>query len=195
MSLGYTPTEFAEVYFSVGGTSNTNSEGRPELIQTQGMSLGGKFVGAISPMVSAGGALNLHLLSDVGSGGFAWGATSVEAKGLLSVDLTKVENEPLRFNVNLGYLMENSEKLDNGLSAEPSLVQEFGLQTARYDRLTLGLGLEVPLEEPVVPFAEYEVSLPILVELGRRSDDSNDYSFFSVPHSIALDCVVIRRRI
>ena len=35
------------------------------------------------------------------------------------------------------------------------------------------MGLEVPLDEPFVPF-EYEVALPILVELGRRSDDASD---------------------
>ena len=69
LSVGYTPADFAEVYFQVGGTSNTNTLGRPQLIQTQGdVSLGAKFVGALSPMVSAGGALNVHLLSDVGSG-------------------------------------------------------------------------------------------------------------------------------
>lgn len=187
LSLGYTPADFVEVYLMVGGTSNTNTAGRPELIQTQGdVSLGGKFVGKVSPMVNAGGALNLHLLSDVGSGGFAWDATSVEVRGLLSVDLKKTQNDPVRFNVNLGYLIENSENLDNGLSNEPTLVQEFGLQTSRYDRLTIGLGLDVPLDEPVIPFFEYEVALPILVELGRRSDDSNDYGIFSVPHSVAL---------
>jgi OmpA-OmpF porin, OOP family len=187
LSLSYTPTNFSEVYLLVGGTSNTNSLGKPELIQTQGdLALGAKFVGAISPMVSAGAALNLFFLSDVGSGGLAWGSTSAEVKGLLSVDLKATQNEPIRFNLNIGYFMENSDNLENGLSEEPTLVQEFGLRTARYDRLSLGLGLEAPLDEPVIPFVEYEVVLPILVELGRRSDDSNDYSFFSIPHSVAL---------
>ena len=187
LSVSYTPTDFSEVYLLIGGTSNTNTLGKPELIQTQGdLSLGAKFVGAISPMVSAGAALNLFFLSDVGSGGLAWGSTSAELKGLLSVDLKATQNEPIRFNLNLGYFIENSDNLENGLSEEPTLVQEFGLRTARYDRLSLGLGLEAPLDEPVIPFVEYEVVLPILVELGRRSDDSNDYSFFSIPHSVAL---------
>jgi outer membrane protein OmpA-like peptidoglycan-associated protein len=187
LSVGYTPTDYSEVYLLVGGTSNTNSLGKPELIQTQGdLSLGAKFVGEISPMVSAGGALHLHFLSDVGSGGIAWGSTSAEIKGLLSVDMKKTQNEPIRFNLNLGYFFENSDTLENGLSEEPTLIQEFGLRTARYDRLSIGLGLEAPLDEPLIPFVEYEVVLPILVELGRRSDDSNDYSFFSIPHSVAL---------
>lgn len=187
LSVSYTPDDFVEVYLLVGGTSNTNSLGKPELIQTQGdLSLGAKFVGTISPMVNAGGALHLHFLSDVGSGGIAWGSTSAEFKGLLSIDMKATQNEPIRFNLNIGYFLENSDTLENGLSEEPTLVQEFGLRTARYDRLSLGLGLEAPLDEPVIPFVEYEVVLPILVELGRRGEDSNDYSFFSIPHSVAL---------
>ncbi|MGB0647671.1 MAG: hypothetical protein ACPGQS_10875, partial [Bradymonadia bacterium] len=187
LSVGYTPHENAEVYLLVTGTSNTNSLGKPELIQTQGdFSVGGKYVEQVTPMVSAGAALQLHFLSDVGSGGIAWGSTSTEIRGLMSVDLKSTENEPIRFNLNLGYYMENSDSLDNGLDDEPTLIQEFGLRTARYDRLSLGLGLEVPLDEPIIPFVEYEVVMPILVELGRRSDDSNDYSFFSIPHSVAL---------
>ena len=58
--------------------------------------------------------------------------------------------------------------------AAASLIEEFGLSTARYDRLTTHLGFEVPASHWLVPYAEYTLGIPFLVELTRRSEDSND---------------------
>ena len=187
LSLGYTLSSEWAFNLAVNGTSNTNSLGQPELIQTQGdLTIGGQYAYSLKSGYTMGAVLNAHLMSDVGSGGFALDATSFELRGLFTVDYQRLEGEPVRLHANLGYFVENGESLNPQNGVEPSLIQEFGLQNGRYDRLSLNLAAEILIHEEIVPFFEYEVSMPILVELARRSDDSNDYGFYSIPHSVSF---------
>ena len=187
LSLGYTLSSEWAFNLAVNGTSNTNSLYQPELIQTQGdLTIGGQYAYSLKSGYTMGAVLNAHLMSDVGSGGFALDATSFELRGLFTVDYQRLEGEPVRLHANLGYFVENGESLNPQNGVEPSLIQEFGLQNGRYDRLSLNLAAEILIHEEIVPFSEYEVSMPILVELARRSDDSNDYGFYSIPHSVSF---------
>ncbi len=186
-SFAYTPHELVEAFLNVRGTSNTNDTGRPELLQTQGdLTFGAKVGAEVAAGVSVGGALGIRLLSGLGGGGFAGDATSLDLRFLTTFDLQKSQQIPLRLHLDTSYYLENGEAVTADVPGEPSIVQEYGLQVARYDRLTLGLGVESPINEYIAPFLEYRVTMPILVELARRGEGTNDYSFASVPHSLAL---------
>ena len=86
----------------------------------------------------------------------------------------------------LGNYFENSAAVADELYGEPSVVQEFGLQVARYDRLNLGLGIESPFHENFTPFFEYHISKPHFVQLDRTGPGSSEYSFSSIPHHLTL---------
>ena len=186
-SFAYTPHDLVETFLNVRGTSNTNDAGQPELLQTQGdLTLGAKVGSEVVDGISLAGALGLRLLSGLGGGGFSGGATSVDVRFLTTFDLQKTQQVPVRVYLDMGYYFENGEAITGDLPQEPSIVQEYGLQVARYDRLTLGLGLDSPFNAYFAPFMEYRVTLPILVELARRGEGTSDYSFSSVPHSLAF---------
>ena len=57
---------------------------------------------------------------------------------------------------------------------------------ATSDRLTLALGVDSPFDRYFAPYMEYRISMPILVELARRGESTNDYSFASIPHALTL---------
>ena len=88
--------------------------------------------------------------------------------------------------LDLGFVLENSDALVDTLPTEPSLIQEFGLQIASYNRLTFGLGIDSPFHRYISAFAEYGISLPILVQPWVVGEGASDYSFSSVPHSLTL---------
>ena len=187
IAAAYTPHELVEIFTHTRGPSSTNDGEKPSLIQSQGdFTLGAKVGTQLTPLVSVAGATSLRLMSGMGGGGFQGDATSIDLRLLSTFDFIETEKIPLRIHMDWGYYVENSEAIVADLPDEPSIIQEFGLQTARYDRLTVGLGFESPFEEYVGAFLEYSLTLPILVELSRRGRGTSDYSFSSVPHSIAL---------
>lgn len=186
-SLSYTPIEALETFVNVRSTSNTNNNSRPSLLQTQGdMTLGAKGGTFVTETIAVGGAAMVHLLSGLGEGGLAGSATSYELRALSTFDWTrKAEGAiPLRLLVDFSYYFENAEATFDGQPGEPDLIQEWGLQAYRYDRLTLGLGLEAPISPYVSPFLEYRLGTPFLVELERQGEDSPAFSFASVPHTV-----------
>lgn len=183
-SLAYTPQENVEAFLSVRSTSNTNDAGEPELLQTQGdLALGLKGGLWVSDSVAIGAAASVRLLSGLG-GGFSGEGTSAEFRALTTFDLTRTQTAPLRVHLDLSYYVENSEAVFADQPEEPSVVQEFGLQIARYDRFIIGLGLEAPVDPWVSPFLEYRIGTPFLVQLERMGAGSQEFAFASVPHSI-----------
>ena len=123
LSLGYTLSSEWAFNLAVNGTSNTNSLGQPELIQTQGdLTIGGQYAYSLKSGYTMGAVLNAHLMSDVGSGGFALDATSFELRGLFTVDYQRLEGEPVRLHANLGYFVENGESQPNVSSRRLSKV-------------------------------------------------------------------------
>ncbi|MFN3196849.1 MAG: OmpA family protein [Bradymonadia bacterium] len=184
LALGYTPIEFLEVFFNARNTSNVNEGTRPDLLQTQGdMSLGLKGGYFILPEVAVGLAASAHLYSGLGEGSFSLDTTSFWVRLLTTVDLKRSQNIPVRFTLNVGYYNENSENL-YGDGDNLDVIQEWGLQTYRYDRLTIGAGLEVPFNEYVSPFVEYRLDGPLKVKLKDFAANSSfEYDFSAVPHT------------
>ncbi|MEE2786293.1 MAG: OmpA family protein [Myxococcota bacterium] len=186
-ALAYTAHRLVETFFSLRATGNTNFDEQPALLQTQGdMRFGAKVGAFITDMVAVGGAIGLRMLTGLGQGGFDPDATSFDFRLLTTVDLQRVKKGPTRLLVDLGFVVDNSDAVLDSLAGEPSLIQEFGLQTASYNRLTFGLGIDSPFHQYVSAFAEYRISLPFLVKPWVVGDGADDYSFASVPHSLTI---------
>ena len=194
-AVAYTPHRWVETFLSVRATSNTytmateESEARPqnELLQTQGDTvLGAKFGGFIKDDIAVAGAAAVHFASGVGGAGFDLGATNLDLRVIGTFDFTRSQDVPVRTHFEVSYLFENTENLFDSRVGEPTLSEEFGLQIARYDRLSIGLGLEIPFDQYLTPYADYRIEVPFLVELSRRGDNSNELSFSSIPHALTL---------
>lgn len=184
-SLAYTPIRYLETFLAVRSTSNTNEGSRPSLIQTQGdLTLGLKGGVFVTDTIAVGAATAVHLLSGVGDGGFAGAGTSAEFRALGTFDFARAGTAPLRLLLDFSYYIENGEAVYEGLPEEPDIVQEWGLQTGRYDRFMIGLGLEAPIAPYVSPYLEYRIGTPFLVELSRQGEGSREFGFDSVPHTI-----------
>jgi hypothetical protein len=184
LALAYTPIAALETYAALRNTSNHNAGTHPKLLQTQGdLTLGVKGGGYVLPSLALGVAASGHFLGGLG-GGFSGDGTSFWIRGLMTADAARIDAFPLRFLFDLGYYFENAENLVSGNPEDLDKTQEFGLQVARYDRVTIGMALEAPLNEYVDPYLEYRIDVPLQVELTRRADLKDDFDFSSVPHTL-----------
>ena len=185
ISVAYTPLEFLEVYTSLRSMSYTNPLSSPSYIQGQGDLKFGAKVGRFWDTLGAGLATGVQIFSDPEGSGWKGGAASFDVHALFTADLTRQQTPvPFRFLLDVHFTKENSEALTAGLNAEPSLVQEWGYQSGRYDRLMLNFGIEVPTRY-VSPFASYHIGTPFLVEMPRMGQYSRVFAFESVPHFIS----------
>jgi outer membrane protein OmpA-like peptidoglycan-associated protein len=182
LSVAYTPLEALEIYANTRSSSHSTPLGNPTVIQTQGDLTFGVKSSKFWNSVGVGGATDIHLYSDP-EGGWLGSATSAQFHLLLTVDLLRSAKAPIpfRFLLDIDYTIESSEALFESLPEEPSLVQEWGYQAGRYDRLLLHFGAEVPLEK-VSLMGEYHIGTPFLVEMPRMGRYSNIFAFESVPH-------------
>lgn len=185
LSVAYSPLEFLEVALNTRALSYQNPLASPSHIQGIGdlslVAKGGYFWG----IIGAGLSLGAQFVSDPAGGGWLGEATNLDLHGLFTVDMNRGEAPfPFRFFLDVQFTKENTEALTANLSEEPSLIQEWGYQSARYDRLMLNFGIEVPTEY-VSPFAEYHIGTPFLVEMPRMGKYSRVFAFESVPHYLA----------
>lgn len=184
LALAYTPIAALETYAALRNTSNHNAGTHPKLLQTQGdLTLGVKGGGYVLPSLALGLAASGHFLGGLG-GGFSGDGSSFWIRGLMTADAARIDAFPLRFLFDLGYYFENAENLVSGNPEALDKTQEFGLQVARYDRVTIGMALEAPLNEYVDPYLEYRIDVPLQVELTRRADLKDDFDFSAVPHAL-----------
>lgn len=184
LALAYTPIAALETYAALRNTSNHNSGTHPKLLQTQGdLTLGVKGGGYVLPSLAVGLAASGHFLGGLG-GGFSGDGTSFWIRGLMTADAARIDAFPLRFLFDLGYYFENGENLVSGNPEALDKTQEFGLQVSRYDRVTIGMALEAPLNEYVDPYLEYRIDVPLQVELTRRADLKDDFDFSAVPQAL-----------
>ena len=183
LSAAFTPHRNVELFLAIRNTTNVNEASRPTLLQTQGDTvLGVKGGHVFGEQFSAGLAGSLHFASGLGSDSFAGDSTSAHLRALATLDLARAQEIPVRLHLDLGYYLENSEEVLVNQPDEVDMVQEFGLQTARYDRVTLGMALEATVSPYVTPFLEYRLDLPLEVEKSREIDSGQTYEFSTFPH-------------
>ena len=160
LSIAYTPLDQLEVFINTRSLSYNNALGSPSYIQGQGDLKAGVKVGHFWGIFGAGLSLSAQLVSDPKESGWLGEATNYEVRALLTTDLMRrAQAIPFRFLLDVQFTKENTEALTSSLGEEPSLVQEWGYQSARYDRLMINLGMEVPTQY-VSPFVEYHIGTP-----------------------------------
>ena len=132
LSLGYTPTSYLEIYGGLRALSFQHPLGQPRYSQAQGdPRLGGK-VSQWWGSFGLGFALEAQLFNQRDDL-LSPAAVNFTSHGLMSYDLTRSESAvPFRLNLDARFTFENSESLFDGLSEEPSLVQEWSFQAWRY---------------------------------------------------------------
>ncbi|MCB9543025.1 MAG: OmpA family protein [Myxococcales bacterium] len=185
LALAFTPVGFAELALAVRATSNANDGALPRVLQSVGdITLAAKLGGFVTDTLALALIGELALVGVVGGGGFEGDATSPALRGVVTADFLRGYGFPARFTFGLGYEWENREALFAGRPGEPGVIEEWGLQSARYDRVMLALGLEVPVIEYASAFVEYHIGTPLQVELTRRGPGSNNFTFEAVPHVI-----------
>jgi outer membrane protein OmpA-like peptidoglycan-associated protein len=114
---------------------------------------------------SAGGEVQLLLLNGSGDVGVAGGATSAMFRALGTADLRQLKSPlPLRFNVNLGYKVDNSaaavEDVEAARKRPISRIERFGLGISKVDAFQTALSAEAVFPF-VQPFLEYSVDVPV----------------------------------
>jgi outer membrane protein OmpA-like peptidoglycan-associated protein len=174
LGISATLFPFLEAFVGFHNTATSNSRGVPQLLQVLGdMNVGAKVYWPSDPdtIFLFGGQLNLWLLNGTGSVGLDGGSTSFSIKGLATLDLDNRINPedriPLRFDLNLGYLIDNAGNIVNEIEETPpprgrgariSRIERFGLDIDRVDSVELGLAAEY-VHEIVRPFIEWSADL------------------------------------
>ena len=185
LSIAYTPLDYLEVFVNTRSVSYFNPLGSPSYVQGQGDLKLGTKVGHFWGVLGAGLSLNAQMVTDPNGNGWLGKATNYEVRALFTTDLTRRKNKiPFRFLFDVQFTKENTEVLTEGLLGEPSLIQEWGYQSANYDRLMLNFGVEAPTTY-VSPFVEYHIGTPFLVEMPKMGQYSRVFAFESVPHYLS----------
>lgn len=157
LGLSYTPIEYVEAFIAVHSRAVTNSLGDPELIQSVGdLNFGAKGMYAVTEWLSLGLLLNVNMPAGANQVGLDLGSTGVDIIAIGSFDLREVADVPVRFNVNLGYIVDNQASL---FPFVLDRVERFGQGVYDYDRVLLGLSTDAPLKY-VTPFVEWTLQWP-----------------------------------
>lgn len=163
LAIDWTFLKWGEVYFSYGATANTNTKSSPPLMQAQGdIHLGLK--GAIEAVkgLRIGADLALVTYPGVGSQDFGRYAVGFEPKLLVTFDAQKHSPKvPLRMHLNFGGALDNTGALIDPAVHRTTPAEEFALGINKYQRLTFGAGVDLPLPW-VTPFVEYRFALPLV---------------------------------
>jgi outer membrane protein OmpA-like peptidoglycan-associated protein len=150
----YTPWQYLEFFLNIRSTANNNDRTDPgRLDQAVILALGDLAFGAkgqypITPYLAVGGNLGISLLNSVGGVTFSGDATGFYIGALTSFDLAPLANNfPLRFHLNLGYQLDNSNNLAKfpGYSLASLQVEKFALGI-NPSRMQLRFGLDAPLK-------------------------------------------------
>ncbi len=203
VQLSVTPFEFLEAYLGVHSTATSNDRGDPELLQVLGDTTWG--VKAFMPheadqVFTAGGALELWFLNGTGNVGID--GASVALRALSTLDFSNrseaSQRVPLRLNLNLAYVFDNSgnlvESTENERRRRITRVERYGLNVNRLDRFVPALGIEGTWEV-VRPYFEWSIDIPMnrqgytCVRNDVHASDSclsDDARFSAVPARMTL---------
>lgn len=168
VQLSATPLEFLEAYVGIHSTATSNSRGAPELLQVLGDTTWG--VKGFMPfeedrVFSAGGGLELWFLN--GTGGVGIDGLSLALRGLATADFSNRSNPdarvPMRLNLNLSYIFDNSgnlvEDIEKSRREGISRIERYGLNVNRIDRLVPAIGIE-GMWDVVRPYFEWSMDIP-----------------------------------
>ncbi|HEY5954996.1 MAG TPA: carboxypeptidase regulatory-like domain-containing protein [Polyangiaceae bacterium] len=169
VALSATLTSYLEGYVGIHSKANSNTFGRPQLLQVVGdTNFGLKLFMPAKPdrVFSFGGSADIWLLN--GSGELGPSNADFTMRAMASVDLTRRSAQamrvPLRFHGTLGYRLDGSGALirdaeEQRAGKRISRVERFGLDVNRVDSLLLGLGVEY-IHKFVQPFLEWTFDIP-----------------------------------
>lgn len=168
VQLSATVLSWLEAYFGIHSTATSNTRGDPELLQVLGDTTWG--LKAFMPhdpnaTFSAGGAVEMWMLN--GTGGVGVDASSFALRGLTTFDMSNKEdpNEriPLRFNVGLSYVFDNTGILVRDTEEQRGMsitrIERYGLNVNRIDRIVPAFGVE-GMFEAVRPYFEWSIDVP-----------------------------------
>lgn len=161
LAISGSPVDYVELWLNTRAVSASNNLTNPQLLQSLGdLTLGIKGFYPVAKLASVGADLQVRFLSGVGNTSFDFGATEVRFRGLLTTDLYRAtEQIPLRGHLNVGFVLDNSDKLlPEG--SQLSEAERFALGINEFNRFTLGFGIEVPVKY-VTPYLEYNVEFPL----------------------------------
>jgi OOP family OmpA-OmpF porin len=162
-ALSYVPLDFLEVFLAYSATANTNSRSSPNLIQALGdISLGARGSRQWAKGFWAGLDLRLNSYSGVGNQDVSRYAFGFAPRLIGTYDLRELNAQvPLRAHANLGLLLDGTGDLVN--STRLNAAEEYALNINRYNRFSVGLGVEAPMPA-VTPFLELAMAFPLGVE-------------------------------
>jgi hypothetical protein len=185
LSLSLTPVKVLELFATLTNRSLNRPEPDGRTLDSFGdFMLGAKFAGHVAPTLWIGGDLRAMLGGEVGGSGQAWDSTSIGLRAALSVNLQELKKPiPLVGRLNVGYLFDSSanlvgdeedrryRNLDNAEAKDDEtrhLVDRFerlAFGVNRLDKLTIGVGVEVPLQLAedffLHPIAEWQLGIPV----------------------------------
>lgn len=160
-AVSFVPLEFLELSLSYSDSANTSSRSSPALLQTLGdFSFAAKLAWSWAAGFHAGVGLAMNALSGSGDQNARHYAFGVAPLALATYDSRAISPHfPLRLHGNAGAAFDGA--IQNG-NRPLNASEEFALRANRFNRLTLGIGMEMPL--PVLtPFVEYDMAYPLRV--------------------------------
>ncbi len=159
-ALSYVPLEFLELSAAYAVSANTNSRSSPNLIQALGdVTLGVRGSRQWARGFWAGADLRAMSFSGVGNQDVGRYAFGFAPRALVTYDLRQLnEKIPLRTHGNVGVLLDGTGNLVR--TVRLNAAEEYALNVNRYDRLSVGLGVEAPLPA-VTPFLEFNLAYPL----------------------------------
>jgi len=185
LSFSWTPIEHLEVFVQMHGRATTNTLGNPELIQSIGDTrIGLKGFGEIIPGLHLGGLLAFQAPAGANTVGLDFSAFSLDIIAIATADLRALADVPLRFHLNVGYLLDRSERLFPFILER---VERFGHHVHDYDRVLLGLGIDVPIDY-VTPRLEWRLEIPngAPCDSGVLQPCVTDNGFSAYPHWLTI---------
>jgi outer membrane protein OmpA-like peptidoglycan-associated protein len=157
LALSWTPIEYLEAFVGVHARAVRNDMGDPDLVQSVGdLNLGLKGIYPVSDAVSIAAMLNVNFPAGAGQVGFDFGATGVDLLAMSTFDLRAAAEVPLRFHVNLGYIIDNTASL---FPFVLDRTERFGQGVYDYDRVFIGLAADAPLKY-ITPSIEWTLQWP-----------------------------------
>jgi len=184
-AINVTPFSFLEAFAMLRTYATSDDQGTPTLLQVLGdttFGVKGFLPPKLGRIFTFGGEAQLLLLNGTGGVGVAGNGTSALFRGLGSADFRKPDDGgfPLRFNLNLGYKLDNSGNLvtsveeqrgaalgyTNPAGTDPNpprspitRIERFGLGINKVDTIQLALAAELPFSR-VQPYVEWSADIP-----------------------------------